>query len=497
MCGIFFVHSKSKLKFSLSKLNYSFSLLKFRGPDFQTSMFVNKNTFTGHARLEIIGNRLQGKQPSLINDTLLIFNGEIYNYKQLAKQYFPNQIFFTDTNLLHNLLNLKGISILDKIEGMFSFVYYNIKNHQTYAVRDRFGIKPLFYYRDANYLAFSSESNALAHLFDDQLDQCSLLEWQKMRMYCPGYSYYKKIKEVRPGHYKTNEFTRKWYQLKSVDHNSSFNTLFSQSVLSHSHSDYPVTSFLSGGVDSSLIALNTNFDRYYTAGTKNCNEFKESKEFSAKAEKNIIIQNFTDGEIIDALKYLVSIRKEPVSLPNEALIYLSCINIVNEKVILSGEGADEIFFGYDKIFRYMSKCNKTDLDQFLSYYSYSNIRLTDRFYQFLIELSQNSNPLEFCEDFFIQFHLPCLLRRLDSPSMIAGKEARVPFLDHKIVESFYRKPVDTKLTASRGKKLLGNELKKIGYGHIFNIKKVGFITSTLPKQKLYKQFRKIVLEELL
>lgn len=496
MCGFIFLHSNKSLNYSEYFLKSSLDLFNYRGPDDQ-GYYYDHQTFIGHNRLHIIGNGNEGKQPSLKKNTYLVFNGEIYNYSELNKKYFPKHLFTCDTDLLHELLILNGIKCLTELRGMFSFVFFNFLTKEYYAVRDRFGIKPLFYYNDGSTIAFSSEPKPLVRIFNLSLDELSIQEWEKMRFYCPSYSYYKKINEVRPGYYLSKNKNYKWYELQPTVDDKEINSVLNGSIRLHCGINENVTSFISSGIDSSIIALYTNLKNYYSVGTKDHNEFNETRSFCKKSNKNVTCFEFTETELEEAWRHLCRTRAEPLSLPNEGLIFLLCKKIRNYKVILSGEGADELFFGYDVIFRKLSSQTKLDIKDFVKMYSYSKVKPTERFLEFVFELSHNKSPIQFCEDFFIQFHLPCLLRRLDSPSMIASKESRVPFVDHKLFEAFYRKSFQTKINERLAKVPLCQILSKLGYSEITTRKKIGFKTSNNSQTEIYTRFRDIVKKELL
>ena len=168
------------------------------------------------------------------------------------------------------------------------------------------------------------------------------------------------------------------------------------------------------------------------------------------------------------------------------------------KVVLTGEGADELLFGYDRIFRYMNSQDAFDLDAFLERYCYSDDRLGDRMRRFIRSIATHKTPLQFCEDFFLQFHLPGLLRRMDSSMMAASKEGRVPFVDRRLFEMFYRKPMAARMTDG----VIKAPLRKILYdrqlGVVCEREKVGFSAKPAAQSTFshYSTFQNQVLESL-
>ena len=186
-------------------------------------------------------------------------------------------------------------------------------------------------------------------------------------------------------------------------------------------------------------------------------------------------------------------------MPNEGLIYLVCKKMSkNNKIVLTGEGADEIFFGYDQIFRWALCQKKLDLEKFIKIYGYSNVvKPTKRFVEYVKKLSAKKKVIDFVEDFFYDFHLPTLLRRMDFASMAASKEVRVPFVTKNIIENLYRKNPKIKINKNFSKIPLRKYIKNINLDFILNSKKIGFSASTENKHgKFYNYsiFQNIVLK---
>ena len=168
------------------------------------------------------------------------------------------------------------------------------------------------------------------------------------------------------------------------------------------------------------------------------------------------------------------------------------------KIVLTGEGADEIFFGYDKIFRWALAQKKLNISEFIRLYGYSNtVKPTIRFMKYIKILASRKKVIHFVEDFFYDFHLPALLRRMDFASMAASKEARVPFVTKNIIENLYRKNPSKKINKNHSKIPLRKYIEKINLNFVLRTKKIGFsaeINNKSGKFQNYSMFQNIVLK---
>jgi asparagine synthase (glutamine-hydrolysing) len=194
-------------------------------------------------------------------------------------------------------------------------------------------------------------------------------------------------------------------------------------------------------------------------------------------------------------------RGEPLSLPNEALIYLVSKSMQSdEKVILTGEGADELLFGYDSIFRYALSNTWVGAKDFLKKYGYSDtVKPSERLLDYVENMAIGKSYIDFLEDFFYVVHLPCLLRRMDFSSMVAGKEARVPFVSKSLVEYMYRSHWELKMDAFESKLPLRAFAKKLQLQGALTRGKIGFsadISGFENKYNNYAYFQKTVIEAL-
>ncbi len=507
MCGILFIDQKKKI---ISKSNFIKVLnsQNWRGPDNTSYEILNNNKiFLGHNRLTILDKKSRSNQPMKSEDGryLIIFNGEIYNYTEIIKKYKLKLRTTSYTEVILKGFILKGKNILNDLDGMFSFIIYDKKKSEWFCARDRFGIKPLFIYQDINKTVIGSEPGSIAKLLKLKIDHSSILDWKLFRAPAPHYTYFKKLTQFPKSCYRTNKINQniKYYNLKKKNNKINFTkikNLINKSIYSHQMGDVSCTSLLSGGIDSTIILKNsTKVKRCYSVGLKKNNEFLAASKISRKLKKRISLISVENQELISTWKYLTRLKKEPLSVPNEGLIYLVCKKMNKKnKIVLTGEGADEIFFGYDKIFRWALMQNKLNLRKFIELYGYSNtVKPTVRFMKYIRKLAAKKKVIDFVEDFFYDFHLPTLLRRMDFASMAASKEARVPFVSKDIIENLYRKNPILKINKNYSKIPLRKYIEKINLDFVLKTKKIGFsaeINTKFNKFHNYSKFQNIVLK---
>ena len=495
MCGFLAKISKSKYHQNLlskNKFECAAKEISHRGPDFNSTIHLDNGTSFAHYRLSIIDNTNNSDQPfvSKCGRYILIFNGEIYNYKYLANKYFPGFLIKGDTETLMLLLiNHHMNKFLSEIEGMFSFVFFDKVTNNFLAARDRFGIKPLYYFDDKNTIIFASEPFPIAKIINAKSDIVSLHEIESYRRPSPGFSYYENVLECIPGFYITNNKIGRWKNSQRHFYKDTYSLdelidrlkyVFNLNTIA----DNPHTAFQSGGMDSSLISYLTRPCSLYTVGMNDNNEIGISRKIASILNLEIKTQIVQKEEFLILLTEYLKIKKEPISVPNEILIFKLCktMNPLH-KYFLTGEGSDEIFFGYDRIFKWANTFGKeisniTFLELFLDKYSYSyKAHKGERFINYCTSLFENcESHLDFIEDFFLDFHLPGLLNRADRASMAAGKEARVPFCSQTIVDYMYRRPFEIKINNNKAKYPLHQILDKTKISFILSTPKIGFST---------------------
>jgi len=438
MCGILFSNdpqlSEERFKKSLDKMNH-------RGPDY--SGFLESGKFKlGHTRLKIIDLDDRSNQPMLSSCKryAIIFNGEIYNFQELKKKHALKTKTSSDTEILLLLYIKLKDKILNELNGMFAFIILDTSTGSYFVARDRLGVKPLYYCRNKENIYFSSEiSPLLDFIKSNEIDNLGLRQYKKFRTFFNQRTLYKLIKVFPSGYFfDGRNFIQYWqYQIKDekqLNIEELYDLLLSAIEL-RCLSDVPVGSFLSGGLDSTLITALSGIKRTWSVGFADLNEFNwaeiASKNLDTK-QTNITINN---EEFIELSKNMINKRKEPLSVPNETLLFKLSKKIKPENtVVLSGEGADELFFGYSRIFSYFRN-NEFDLRHFDKLYSYGS-HDDEEIIEDVISPYQNkySNAIDIIASFFQTAHLHGLLRRLDNSSMFASIEARTPFVDYRIVE---------------------------------------------------------------
>ncbi len=380
MCGIAgFISNEKENKINLKNLGNSFcNILNHRGPD-DNGVWIDNNhkTLLAHTRLSILDLDTRSKQPMIdySNNLIIVFNGEIYNWRQLRTELQKEGYKFkteSDTETLLKGFHLWKEDILNKIEGMFSFAIYNSKNKELFCARDRIGKKPFLYSETPYGFVFASEipaitKNSKFFNLNLELDNSSIfsLFGKNFRQISEPNSIYKTIKKIKPGHglivrdgqiEKVFQWWKpdKEYSLKFHSSTKSLRRLIEQSVIKRCKADVEVGAFLSGGVDSSSISyianreLKNDLKTYALGFDKDDEDLVRARAYSKYINSNHKEYYFDPIEEWASLKKISKINGEP--LPLLPLVHSNYIcKKVNEdgiKVMLSGIGADELFFGY-------------------------------------------------------------------------------------------------------------------------------------------------------
>jgi asparagine synthase (glutamine-hydrolysing) len=509
MCGFIFIHQSNKIKIDLKQFNNALNMQKWRGPDASHTMVLEDGkVLMGHNRLSIIDPIARSDQPmtSDCGRYVIVYNGEIYNHLDIRYKLKLKCKTLSDTETLIEGYALIGERIIDHLDGMFAFVIFDKLKNTWFSARDHLGIKPLYIYDTTELLIIGSEPAPIAYLGNLRHDEESVLEWKLTRRPVPGFSFFKGLNEYLPGtQRKSDDLLGKYYWKLHEDKNmfdqNEFENILINSIKSHELSDVKNVSLLSGGLDSAIVASLSDVTSTYCIGLRDNNEIIEATESANLIGRKINTFIIDFNELKETWRWLVRLRGEPLSVPNEGLIYRICSAMhPEEKVVLTGEGADELLFGYDNIYRWAINNPKFSYDEFLKKYCYSSsTKTTDRLMAYIENNSRCMNSIEFVEDFFYKYHLPCLLRRMDFGSMAASKEARVPFVNIKLISYMYRKDVNIKINQLNSKIPLRKYAEKNGLDKILNRKKIGFSASSeksLNKYVEYENFQKIVLGEL-
>lgn len=366
MCGI--VGFTNKIKNADGVIGLMMDAIKHRGPDSE-GKYIDDGIAMGFRRLSII-DLSTGSQPLYNEDRTLVltFNGEIYNYQTLREELIAKgHCFLTNTDsevLLHGYEEW-GKDMLERLRGMFAFVIWDTKKRELFGARDFFGIKPLYYAKMGDTFMYGSEIKSfLLHPdFKKELNETALENYLTFQYSPCEETFFKGVFKLLPAHWFTycdGEFKtdRYWDINFEADPNPSLDewvdkisSTFKDSVKAHKIADVEVGSFLSSGVDSSYVAAVANVDKTFTVGfgeDEKYNEIGYAKEFSKFIGKENISKVITPEEYWDNFAKIQYHMDEPLADPAAIALYFVC-KLASErvKVVLSGEGADEIFGGYN------------------------------------------------------------------------------------------------------------------------------------------------------
>ena len=517
MCG--FVGFTNKINDASIVLGKMMDRIKHRGPD-SDGKYVDEQIAMGFRRLSIIDLSDQGSQPIFNEDKSLVltFNGEIYNYKDLREELVASGHKFytqTDSEVLIHGYEQWGEDMLDKLRGMFAFVIFNKNTNEVFGARDFFGIKPLYYAKMGETLMWGSEIKSfLDHPHFKKELNTDVLETYLTFQYSPTTeTFFKNVYKLPAAHcftYKNGEMNvRRYWEVKfHADNGPSLedwvnriSDTFKISVEVHKFADVEVGSFLSSGVDSSYVAAVANVDKTFTVGfgeDEKYNEIGYAKEFSKYIHKENFSKVISPEEYWNSLSKIQYHMDEPLADPAAVALFFVC-QIASEKVkaVLSGEGADEIFGGYNiyhnpadmvsyfKIPRPIRKAVGAVADKLphkhgINYLIRGSKDLDERFignaYIFsekerkdILSIKTNApDAMAITKPFYdkvrdqdqvtqmqyIDLHLWMtgdILLKADKMSMAHSLELRVPFLDRKVMELAEQIPVKDRVTETETK----------------------------------------------
>jgi asparagine synthase (glutamine-hydrolysing) len=570
MCGIVGIVSKNKEQ--LSRIAAATQELSKRGPDNQ-QIFNCENISLGHARLSIIDTTEVANQPFTDNSEryTLIFNGEIYNYKELKEELVKDGVVFktkSDTEVLLYLYIKYKEECLEKLNGFFAFSVFDKQENSLFITRDRMGIKPLLYYFDGTDFIFASELKAIFKFnIDKTIDQVSLFNYLQFNYIPTNKSILTKVNKIKPGHFiKINNINHigdivehQYYEIPYNDKETIQKTalnyekskemlvgLLDDSVQKRLVADVPVGTFLSGGVDSSIISLlakrHKNDLSTFSIGYKDEPFFDETNYANAVAKKigsNHHIISLTNDELYENLNDILDYIDEPFADSSAIAVYLlSKYTKKHVTVALSGDGADEMFSGYNKhmadfksrhpgikesivkagfpIWNKLPKSRNSKLfninRQFYKFSLGANLTNKERYWKWASILNEEKanyllneelvfNPQRLSDtaheykkrkDELLKFIrkdgdlndvlysdmkmvlVNDMLRKVDGMSMANSLEVRVPFLDHRIVNFAFNLPRAFKINADMKKKILQDAFKEDLPEEVYNRPKHGF-----------------------
>ncbi|MBL7739730.1 MAG: asparagine synthase (glutamine-hydrolyzing) [Chitinophagaceae bacterium] len=371
MCGITGFINPGWSRYHLEAMT---DRLAHRGPD--AKGYYEDDTCglgLGHRRLSILDLSEAGNQPFFSRDGRysMVFNGEVFNFREVASKYGIVQQTHTDSEVIIEAFAQRGVEAVHDFNGMFAIAIWDTQQKELYLIRDRFGVKPLLYYYDQKYFAFASELKALLSAgIPKEINHQSLQGYLYLE-YIPGNeSIIRNVYKLPPGHFlkispgaapvirsyyslldKLNPFMKNISEEKALDE---FEALLSSSVQLRQISDVPIGAFLSGGTDSSLICA-----LFQKQNSQPINTFTigfDVKEFDESAYANKVATHLhtahrhfqlTDSDSIAIVDKLVNYYDEPFAAPSCLPSYLVCNKARSlATVALSGDGGDELFMGY-------------------------------------------------------------------------------------------------------------------------------------------------------
>jgi asparagine synthase (glutamine-hydrolysing) len=508
MCGIVgFVDKKGQLSDQQKRhiLQRMIAEIQHRGRD-DEGICVFGPVALGQVRLSILDLSTAAHQPfmSEIGDLALIYNGEIYNYREINHAQLSDHAFRTscDTETLLVGYEKFGTSILNFLNGMFAFTIYDERAKKLVLAVDRFSIKPLYLLDTDDWFAWGSEMKVFCHLpgFSNEFDASDLSEFLRFRQTSGSATLVRNVRRVLPAELIEYDLTAHephnriyWKLEKKEDRfmdDGSLWSMLERTIQEHLLADVPVGVQLSGGIDSSLVAYVASKQvprlQTYAIGLadEQWNEFAYSRYVAKVCETDHTEILFTEQDFCELLPILTYQLDEPVSHSHSVPMYLLAQRAHERvKVLLSGEGADELFLGYR---RYETLCQSAGSDEDLilsnAYNTEDDIRdvfpdCDGALPPFRAEIAAMTRELPFADRltvYDVQTHLPPLLLRQDKMGMAANLENRVPFLDHHFAESVFSLPVQRKIS-ERGTKLPLKRFAERIFTHEFTYrKKCGF-----------------------
>lgn len=555
MCGIAGILAFDENgKRHLHKISAATYSLNKRGPDGE-GIYLHNNVALGHRRLAIIDTTNAASQP--FSDSTerytIVFNGEVFNYRELREQLRNKGVQFksqSDTEVLLYLYITEKEKCLEKLEGEFAFAIYDNVNEDIFIARDRFGVKPLYYFKDDERLVFASEMKAITH-FDipKDIDQASLQLYLHLNYIPAPYSIFKNVFKLDAGHFaiinKNKQLVKKcYYELPALENQKSkinnyesaqleLKKLLERSVIQSMIADVPLGTFLSGGIDSSIItaiaAQHTKHLNTFSIGYKNEPLFDETQYAQLVAKKyntNHTVFELSNDDLFANLHTMLESIDEPFA--DSSALAVNILSMYTKKhvtVALSGDGADEIFAGYNKhaaelmarggglktrlvksahpLLKQLPKSRNSkvgnkirQLEKFAEgmvlnekerYWRWAGYTNGEDNNKLLLKTSKEyaSRKKHILKNINSDYNSVLLtdlqlvlendmLVKVDRMSMSQSLEVRIPFLDHKLVDFAFSLPTNYKIDTKQRKKILKDAFKDYLPEELYNRNKQGF-----------------------
>ena len=550
MCGIVgFVNNKENKEKIIKDMSKK---IEHRGPDGE-GFYIDDNCALAHRRLAIIDLNT-GAQPIYNEDKskVIIYNGEVYNFKELKEALLKKKHVFktkTDTEVILHGYEQWGEKLPNHLRGMFSFAIWDKNKNELFMARDGFGIKPLYYAKFNDTFMFASEPKAfLANPdFEKKLNTDILSAYLCFNSVPTSETFFKGVYRLDPGTYLIykdgNIKTKSFFTLKFKEKNDDMDKIvdnidkaMKNSVEYHQISDVEVGSFLSSGIDSSYIVSLAKPDKTFTVGYDNpkFDEISYAKDLSDKLGIENYSKKITMDEYIESFPKIMYYMDEPLADPSAiALYFVSEIASKEVKVVLSGEGADEFFAGYNSYQEELTMQGYMKLPYFLRHIVsnivsiFPDIRgfnflyrrgqklenyniglgrvFRDKEAQSIVKIPNQINTKDIVKNVYDKYKdnstliqrqmidyyywlVNDFLHAVDRNTMMFGLEARTPFLDNKVYEVAKSLPTYAKINKETTKVALRKAASKVIPNEAYKKKKLGFpvpLREWIKTDKLY------------
>lgn len=525
MCGIAGIYERNGHRVSLELVETMGKTMTHRGPDNFGFLGFNERVGLSHNRLSFLDLSPAANQPFKNQNYALVYNGEIYNFRQIRERLINeyNVRFETesDTEVLFYSLIHDGIeNCLKQLRGMFAFAFYDGIKDELWLARDRLGIKPLYYYQNGEKFYWSSEIKSLAQTLDLKPDPVkTLFSINGIGEVSNEYTLFNDVLPVKPGSYlkvtSENSKPREFFYYKIPDDFepelyrelekrsrteilAEFERLMTDSIESMLISDVQVGAFVSGGVDSSLISAIANKSypnlKLFTANILGeFSEFEDAKAVSEHLGTELFDYKFQPEQMLSDWAEVTYFYECPIIIHTNAIPFSNIARLArdtNVKAVLTGEGSDELFLGYPRLladqYKWLAALPVTAIKSFyklvpkLEDYLFPKSKQTAVEFadQLVQQFSASQRETEMREKFtflseperqkqlltikMLGDHLVGLLHRNDRMGMMASIEARFPFLNEDLVKFAINLP---------SKHKIGRSMRFHNYKHPFLIDK--------------------------
>lgn len=500
MCGISLVISKKGHNIDSETLSKMNEVVNHRGPD-SNSFYIRKNIGLGHTRLSILDLSNNGIQPMEKYNLVLTFNGEIYNYIELRSkliQFGYDFTTYTDTEVILAAYHYWGKDCVTHFNGMWAFAIFDIVKNEVFISRDRFGVKPIYYYDEDDFFVIGSEIKQILPFLsiitaDEQVVVDYIVAGMEDHL---SRTFFKGVNKLPPSNslvfsLKDNSLSKtKYFELSpnsdvwnssEFENVSQYEISFKESIRLRLRSDVRVGTCLSGGLDSSAIAYfasklhdsNDKFLAFHVSSTSDSrySEISYVHELVKDLPIDLVVVDGSKENILNNINDVIKVQEEPFGSPSVVLQYLLMKKAKDMKckVLLDGQGGDETLLGYERYYPSVYKSlkwsqklkylvevvNKSNLSflkliKYLFYFTNPYLRvkylkfrsrfIRSKFLDLIsIDIYENMslnfrNIVELQKQEIFSTQLPHLLRYEDKNSMYFGIETRLPFLDYNCVQ---------------------------------------------------------------